>query len=497
MKKVVICLIAVLLSVFALPTTAFAVSGTTVDRIDYSADLRSDGSVFVTEVWTVTFSEESDGFTRVIEMPEGEFESFKNLSDFALSADGVVFTEGNGDSAINGTYSVAFSEGKCTVKWKTKSKNVTRVFTLRYVKTGAVKLYGDRAYFYTTIISEDDTYGVCHDVNVSITTAKKCFSEDFVVEESGSLAGKKSDGEITFNADNFAGVMKTGISLPSSVFDAGYLTVIVEDTSFKETIRAVSCVLAAIAVILFILYLVNRQNLFRRKWEKKCLKKVHRESSYEAQSAVFGIFSPARVINIVYGVTLSGADRFIVTVLDLVKRGYIVPSADGFTASLKSDSDTVGRPLDRNEKTVIDIFSSEKWQTVLSRPKRFYAVTEKFNRNSAFLPLFFTLTPAGRQLVSRCFELRLAAVHHEYVLPEEISDDFFKNGKFTTADLLISLFNEFEMSASAEYRKTDASKYKYNLFMLRDVYSEGEKIVREEEIRRQMQKKNKISSDGE
>ena len=195
--------------------------------------------------------------------------------------------------------------------------------------------------------------------------------------------------------------------------------------------------------------------------------------------------------NIVSECTSNEADKFIVTVLDLVKRGYIIPSADGFSVSLSSDKDTVKRPFDKSEKRIIEIFSTDKWQTVLSRPKRFYSVTEKFNRSIPFVSPFYMLVPENRKHIRRCFEMKLSAGYHEFILPEEISDDMFRDGKYTSAELLISLFNEYELSLSENLNNSNSDKYKYNLFVLRELYDNGKKIAIEEEVSRQMQKKQK------
>lgn len=481
-------LIFVLLAAVALSSTASAASDFTVDSIDYTAELRSDGCAYVTEVWTVTFSGNYEGFSREIVFPDDNFEAFGELRDVTVSVDGNLCSQAQSDELTNGTYTSEKGENSQKIIWHLAGEDATHTFSLRYLKTDAVKLYNGLAYFYTTVVNASDSYGVCRNVNISVKTQKKCFSEDFTVIQSGSIAGKKSDNEIVFSADNAAGLVKIGISLPVTTFE-GTLTEIIDNNTAK--------IIGTVVLVLILLAggfggyytAVNYRNMFRRHMEKQCRRKVYKESSYEAQSEVLRHLSPARVMTLVSEKTLSGADRFIVTALDLIKRGYITAAGGGFTATEASASDEVGRPLDRFEKAVIEFFGSGKWEKTTQRSARFYTVLQKLYKKLPFITPDMLLTATGRGMVSLCFELRLSAKRYEFICPEEISDDVFRNGKYTTAELLISIFNEYDLSSAKDFRKPDISGFSFNLFLLRDAFDEGERLYCEEQLRRKMQKK--------
>jgi hypothetical protein len=108
---------------------------------------------------------------------------------------------------------------------------------------------------------------------------------------------------------------------------------------------------------------------------------------------------------------------------------------------------------------------------------------------------FYAVTENGKKVLSRCFELRLSAKRHEFILPEEISDDFLRNGKYTVIDLVVSLLNEYDYSQKVDYKKPDVSKFSYNMFMLRDIYETGRQINEKRELEilrlKQMQKNKK------
>ena len=96
-------------------------------------------------------------------------------------------------------------------------------------------------------------------------------------------------------------------------------------------------------------------------------------------------------------------------------------------------------------------------------------------------------TPDGRRLIRRSFELALSAGRHEYVSPDEISDDFFRLRKYSVPDLLIALLNE----SSGEFETTDPDRFERNMFRLRGVYDEGARRNRQEKEAAAAQKKKK------
>ena len=490
MKKLRVCLIFALLLAFLMPASVSAASDASVDKVDFSAELRSNGNALITENWTVTFSGKSDGFVREIIIPEDNFEKFNEIYDLSVSIDGNGSSEVAGDSSANGTYSVEKKDDRYVISCFMQSENETRTFTLRYVQSGVVKMYNNKAYFYSTVSNADSNL-LCRNVTVTVRTPKKCFAEEFSIVESGALIGQKSDGKVVFNAVNAVGLIRTGISMPSDVFDTSVLSVSVDDNTFEIVMLVVSCVIFAAAAGFGIFYALNYRRLFRLRWEKKCRKTAHSESSYKMLNSIQKTLSPARILCIVSEKTVSGADLFVVTFLDLLERGYIQASAEGFTVSQTSGTDSIGRSIDKAEQIVLDFFGTEKWKKTVTRPKRFFYVVEKFNRKVKFVSPFYEFTPEGKKITGRCFELKLSASRYEFVLPEEISDDIFKSGKYTAFELIISLLNEYALYLNSELDKTGVEKFKRNMFMLRDAYEEGKSIVMQEELERKEQKKLK------
>ena len=473
MKRFVLTIIFALLPVFLLPVAASAASGDyTVDKVNFTADLRSDGSALITEEWTVTFSEKgADGFGREIAVIDDNFERITGVSDISVSVDGNICSEESSDSLRKGTYTLTSTADSYFVSWYMPSSGETHVFSMRYVVSGAVKLYHERAYFYCRAVNESSNQ-LCRNMTVTVNTPENCFAEDFKIEESGSLAGEKTDGKVTFFAENTVGLVKVGVSMPADVFQASMLTELVDDPRVVTAGGIIAAVLLVLLIVSAFFYSRNYKRIFRKYWEKECAKKAQRESSYKARAQALKKFSPADVLCTVTEKTVSEADFFIVTLLDLVRRGYISACAKGFSASEQSESDPFGRPLNDNEKRMIRIFSSNRWARLIRSPESFYREVQSFNKKVKFISPLTVLTPQGRKLVGYCFEMKLSAGNHEFVLPAEISDDFFGACKYNVPELIISIINECE-NGSGDSARTDISRFKRNMFMFRDIYRDG------------------------
>ncbi len=497
MKKILSGLLLTVLIMIFLPLTAFGASYS-VDYLNVNAELRSDGSALVTEEWTVTFDGKSDGFVREIMIPENNFESFSLLSDVSVSVDGNGCNENAQSVFANGTYTLSKSDDRYTVNWNFRSENETHVFSVRYVLSDVVKIYRDEAYFYCTAVNKGSGL-VCRNVSMTMKIPGESFAEDYTIVESGSLAGKKENGSVVFMAYNTADEVKAGVSLPSELFDREKLLTITDDNTPMILIFCIIGVLLLGLLAYIIYYAMNYRRLFRKKWEKKCRKNVFDESSYNAQSKVLRKISSAKILNVVTAETVSGADKFIVNLLELIKRGYITVTADGFSVCEASENDETGRKHDKNDEFVMKFFASDAWQKINDNPEMFYLKIMEYNRLLGFVNPFFGFTKNGKKVLTRSFELKLSARRHEYILPEEISDDFFRNGKYNVIDLVVSLLNEFEHSNKKGYVKSDVSKYSYNMFMLRDIYEKGKEIneINELELLRQKQLRKKHKKNTE
>ena len=490
MKKISFLILICIISLLMMPTGISAASSYTVDYLNVIAEVRSDGSVLMTEEWTISFKGEAEGFSREIVIPEDELGTFSSVSDVSVSVDGNGCNYDNDGTALTGTYSFSQTEDRYIIVWNNRTEDSTHVFSLRYVLNSAVRLYNDEAYFSCTAVNADSSL-VCRNVSVEVKVPGESFAEEYTILESGSLAGKKSDGFVTFNAYNTAGEVKVSLKFPSSLFETEKLITVETDRTVLIVVCCVAGVIAAALIAFIVYYSINYRRIFRKNMEKKCRKMAYDESSYSARSNVLGHISVAGILNIVTDRTVCEADRFIAGFLELVNRGYITVTSDGFVVNKTSDNDTTGRPADRCDDMIKDFFGSDKWQKSIGDPEIFYDTVQEYNRKLRFVNPLSVFSPEKRKIMIHCFEMKLSASRHEFIIPEEISDDIIKGGKYTLTDLIASLINEKNLSAKKDYVKPDSSKYKRNMFMLRDIYEKGREISERKEAERLMEKKNR------
>lgn len=486
MKRIVsLSIIFILLMLCAFTAYATPPSPYTVEKVNIVADMHSDGSVLVTEEWTLTVAADcNECFTREILVVDNNFEKIGAVSDVSVSLDGNTCREESGESLEDGTYFYEKSENSYAVMWYIPEAG-THTFSVRYVMADAVKIYRDRAYFYYRAVNENSSM-ICRDVTVTVNTPAMCYAEDFAVVESGNLAGSKADGSITFTAANTAGLVKTGITVPADMFNKSGLTVIVDDNRAEIAVVVILVVILLAASGYMVYFSFNCRKITLERRLKQSRKNPVAEKLDVVQRRVFESVSPSAFLDAVLDGETNKSDYFIVTIIDLVKRGYIKTGANGFAASESSDCDSSGRPLDENDRRVIRLFASGRWTDLVKSPVMFFNEIEDFNKHINRISPFADFTPKGKKLISYCFELRLSAKRYEFVPPEEISDAVFRSGGYTTGDLVVSLINEYDYAADTE--KQSAKKFSYDMFMFRDVYSEGEKINLEIEREKQLAK---------
>ncbi|MCD7774304.1 MAG: DUF2207 domain-containing protein [Clostridiales bacterium] len=463
--------IIMLLSVCFLPAAAVDASENqdySVESVEYTAELMSDGSAVITENWTVAYGEDgSEGFSRNIVISDSDFEYIIGISDMSVSADGYNCSEDESNGA-DGTYSYSYEDNVYSVFWNMEGQSETHEFSLRYIQSGAVKIYNGRAYFYCNVVNENSEL-FCRNVTIFVTVPEECFPEDFTIIESGSLAGEKSKSGVVFKSVTSMGGIKIGLSMPSEIFDSDSLIHIVDDYTAAKTASGISGAAGFVIIVAAVVYFVNYKKIFRKRWERRCRKKAREESSYETMSSALYEISPAKIMKTTLKSTLNKADMFIVTALELISRGYITAGKDGFNAELVSENDAVKRKLCSHEKAVIEFvrkFSENKdgvseWD--------FYDFVNSFNKKVKTFSPFAELVPKKRKLIRHCFEIKLAAEGYETVSPVEISDDFFTRKRYSVFDLLLSVTEE----AIRGEIETDESKYPRNLFTLRRIYDEG------------------------
>ena len=75
LKRILSILMLSLLTLCLMPSTAYGASAYSVEKVEVSVDLRSDGNALVTEEWTVNVGEDcNESFVRNIVISDDNFE---------------------------------------------------------------------------------------------------------------------------------------------------------------------------------------------------------------------------------------------------------------------------------------------------------------------------------------------------------------------------------------------------------------------------------------
>ncbi|MBR3869818.1 MAG: DUF2207 domain-containing protein [Clostridia bacterium] len=340
MKKVILSFILVLMLVFSVFTvTVCAIPSDTVEKADFNAYLNADGSVNVTEKWTVSYINASNYFNRNIDVYSNEnsmtlLQKYNEIKDVAVKIDGKNISEAA--DGIN-TYSFAESaDGKSyEIKINCPSAQVTREYEISYTVNGALKKNRGNAVFAFVFIG--DTF-MSTSNNVSATVHFPDGTEKITVpEESGGAVDKNS---ATFSSKFVNGVFAVEVSADDNIFDNGAL---VSYSAAKENMVKIrngiisvlpwiGVVIFAVAVIVLLLFSDRIRRLPPERSAKKLLKNeenVAIESLPEDISAcqAYKMLVPASKI------TPKKTSKkvpvvFAMAVLECMEKGYIIQDDD-------------------------------------------------------------------------------------------------------------------------------------------------------------------------
>ncbi len=279
MKKLSSVLLVLILLSF--PICAFAEApAESIPKVDINSVVNKDGTVSVTEEWTVEYIAAADTFDRQFDVYGGSNQkmSFDEIKDItvAIKEEQVGSQGGKTEQAkedptgkgVN-TFRSGLSEdgGSFDIIINSPSAQETKVYTISYTMTGAVKKSGGKAIFATTIIGKKFLY-TSNNVTVNVTLPAGIESKDIETEN-----GKVNGSNVTFNMSRVYDTMDVEVSVPSSAFDDGAL---VKYSSAKEglskfgnkVLGVLPFVICAIVIILLIVVLLFSDKIVRRVYNK-------------------------------------------------------------------------------------------------------------------------------------------------------------------------------------------------------------------------------------
>jgi uncharacterized membrane protein len=132
----------------------------TIDKIEVQAEIRSDGSMQLTEARTYTFRGEFSWADYRLPLA-----NIGEIKDFSLRDETTEYRPGSDEKP--GSYQLNVGSDEFYVRWNYRATNETRTFTLRYRITEPVTKYLDVAEFYFQFIGDANQKQI-EEANISI-----------------------------------------------------------------------------------------------------------------------------------------------------------------------------------------------------------------------------------------------------------------------------------------------------------------------------------------
>lgn len=459
MKKIFIYILSLLTLTGFAAFFAGAANGYDIKNVKITAQPQTDnGDVLITQEWTVEFSgSRSDGFSCSIPASKGaeyDFGEIKGISADIDSMTASLSSEASTDldgGFADGTYTITDSDGRLNIKWNIQSFSVTHVFRLSYTLTQVIKNIDGKTVFYCTYIPADMT-GLCQNAEITVMLPNDCSGQSVELLTANNYICTRSDNYITFTGGKTNGDASIGIAVNSSQFSSikSYTTTPDGLTAGEIAAIAIACILGLTALLTVIFSNRIKIKLFDRR-----LRKNHYEELSDGElKYALDALSAAQILKTAGVQQYSETDLFIVTVFQLAERGVLIRHNGAIKPS------GINAKLKKHEREAVRFFTSDG---DCRTDEAFYRFINKFNRTVKGIGLFECISPEKRRLCADCFTVAGCAPSFDGIKPSTISEDVFKPGRITDADIVFFMFKEAQ---SAEHCAD-------GLFAFREIYEDG------------------------
>lgn len=274
MKKKLISVICVCSLLFAMMALSVgAAESMLITGVQIDAVVNTDGTVSVTETWTVEPAADDRGFERQIDLYDGSglnemtlLQKFDEVKDVKVKIDGVAAEE---SPSGNNTYTAkqAADARSFDIDISSPTVNTEKVYTIEYTLVGAVKQNAGKAVFSYRVIGK--TFRLTsNNVVVNVVLPSGIDLSDVLTD--GEI---KDENTVSFHSKRVYDVFQISLEMDDSVFDKGalasYSSFAESMVSFGSAVRSVlPVILFVIFAIVIILVVLLRDRLCRRKVER-------------------------------------------------------------------------------------------------------------------------------------------------------------------------------------------------------------------------------------
>lgn len=222
MKKSFCCVIILMLLVSVFSFTSSAAVTEIIDKADITMHVNADGTVNVTEKWTVSYISSADTFYRNIDIYSSAngmtlMQKYGEVTDVAVSIDGNVIPFA--ESGVN-TYSFQKKDDGLSYEIivNCPSAQITREYEITYTLTEAVKEADENAVFAYMLLGNTFLYT---SNNVTATVVFPDGTENIAVPQGSE--GVVDGNTVTFSSKRVFDTFAFEVTASGSVFEKGAL----------------------------------------------------------------------------------------------------------------------------------------------------------------------------------------------------------------------------------------------------------------------------------
>lgn len=349
MRKIIAILSVVLIMTGLLFVNASAAGDVTVGSVHFDAVINTDGTVDVTEKWSIEYLETGDGFTRWIDLYDSknsnsmtDLEKFDSVSDIVVSVNGKEIAE---SQSGNNTFRYGQSaDGRSfNIEIDSPSADEVKEYVITYKLNGAVKKNGKQAEFAYVFLGKTFEF-VSNNVSATVSFPETVSAEDIVIDENST--GLLSGNKVEYSPGRVYDTFRINVSCNSDIFDENAL---VKYSAFKESVKKAGAVIldvlywlviAAIVLAIVILALFS-DRIKRSSIEKQAKKSIDADiTSVDASispCAAYKMVKPYSRIN-PKASSEKVVSLFALAILECIEKGYIVAADDVLMVGTPSEN---------------------------------------------------------------------------------------------------------------------------------------------------------------
>lgn len=348
MKKIICFFSILILLMSAFSFSGYAAATEIIDKADIEMIVNKDGTVNVTEKWTVTYVNASDVFYRNIDIYSSSngmslLQKYDEITDVAVRIDG--FAVPPESAGIN-----AFTFGKSSdglsyeIAVSCPSAQITREYIISYTITGAVKKSGNNAVFAFMLLGDKFAY-TSNNITANVIFPKEATDVSTTVEYDVIIDANW----VTFESKRVFDKFSIDVSSDITAFDksalASYSALAENARVFAGSVTQIlPAIIAVVGIVLVILLVLMPDKLVRKSSEsnaKKLMKDDAVSSSVRLSDGItacqaYRMLVPVSRIN-----PKASAKKvpvlFAMAVLECIEKGYIVPDKKDFIVGTPKD----------------------------------------------------------------------------------------------------------------------------------------------------------------